>query len=71
MLDEPRGAADSSDEISGVATPSPASTVSPSVEDTPADQPSCSEGEPGVVTDKQEEEQVGEGNSPDQSDTAQ
>ena len=71
LLDEPRGAADSSDEISGVATPSPASTVSPSVEDTPADQPSCSEGEPGVVTDKQEEEQVGEGNSPDQSDTAQ
>ena len=38
MLDEPRGAADSSDEISGVPTPSPATTVSPLVEGTEADQ---------------------------------
>jgi len=70
LVSEPRGAADSSDEISGVVAPSPANTVSPGVVDTQADQPSCSEGELGVVKDKQEE-QEGEGNSPDQSDTAQ
>merc|ERR1719483_120751 len=67
LLDEPRGAADSSDEISGVVTPSPAVAVE---EREVADQPSCSEGELGNSTDKQEVE-VGEGNSPDQSDTAQ
>merc|ERR1712129_82809 len=65
LLDEPRGAADSSDEISGVVTPSPAVAAE---EREVADQPSCSEGELGNSTDKEE---VGEGNSPDQSDTAQ
>ena len=49
-----------------MATPSPATTASPEVEDTQADQPSCSKGGLGVVTVKKEKEQVGEGNSPDQ-----
>jgi hypothetical protein len=40
--------------------------VSPEVEDTQAEEPSCSERGLGVVTVKKEKEQVGEGNSPDQ-----
>jgi len=69
---EARGAADSSDEISGAATPSPSPTIAEpaSLEEAQADQPTCSEGELAQSRDKQEEV-VGEGNSPDQSDTAQ
>jgi len=75
LPDEPRGAADSSDEISATvaAAPFPAAEVTEQ-EDTSADQPSCSEGEADIVTDTPEEDrggQVEEGNSPDQSDTAQ
>ena len=40
-------------------------------EEVQVDQPSCSEGEVGKSSDKQPEVDVGEENSPDQSDTAQ
>ena len=40
-------------------------------EEVQVDQPSCSEGEVGKSSDKQPEVDVGEGDSPDQSDTAQ
>jgi len=68
---EPRGAADSSDEISGVVTPSPALAEAAKVEEAQAEQPTCSEGEVGKSTVKQQEVEVEDGNSPDQSDTAQ
>ena len=61
---EPRGAADSSDEISGVVVATTA--TAPAVE--AADQPSCSEEGDKVM---EREEQEGDGNSPDQSDTVQ
>jgi len=68
---EPRGAADSSDEISGVVTPSPAEAEVVKVEEVQGEQPTCSEGEVGKSTVKPQEVEVGDGNSPDQSDTSQ
>jgi len=68
---EPSGAADSSDEISEGVTPSPDMTEPAKAEEVQVDQPSCSEGEVGKSSDKQPEVDVGEGDSPDQSDTAQ
>jgi len=66
---EPRGAADSSDEISGGGAAAAADAPDTALE---TDQPSCSEeGEQGNNVEGERKEQVGEENSPDQSDTVQ
>jgi len=66
---EPRGAADSSDEISAVAIPVAGSN---SVEDSMVDEPSCSEVKESSHEVKEGQQiEDGNGNSPDQSDTAQ